>query len=295
MEQLEDLKRKIDSAKDLQSVVKTMKSLAAVQIREYEKAVESLQDYNRTVELGLQAVMKYSDNPIITTSGGIKKNGFGAVIFGSEQGMCGQFNKRIADYAVETMDSMEIPEEERRVLALGERVIAELEEIGQTVDERFPVFGAFVNITAVVQDILIKLEQWRIKEDIDRIVLFFNKPTTGAAFQSNMLFLLPLNLDMLKELKRKKWKSRALPNFRMKYETLFFSLIREYFFVSIYRAVAESLASENASRLSAMQAAEKNIEERLDDLNDKYNRQRQNSITSELMDIVSGFEALTKE
>jgi F-type H+-transporting ATPase subunit gamma len=139
------------------------------------------------------------------------------------------------------------------------------------------------------------LEQWRLKEDIGRIVLFFNKPTTGSAFQSNMLFLLPLNLDMLKELKRKKWKSHALPNFRMKYETLFFSLIREYFFVSIYRAVAESLASENASRLSAMQAAEKNIEERLDDLNDKYNRQRQNSITSELMDIVSGFEALTKE
>lgn len=294
MEQLEDLKRKIDSAKDLQSVVKTMKSLAAVQIREYEKAVESLQDYNRTVELGLQAVMKYSDNPIIT-AGGVKRNGFGAVIFGSEQGMCGQFNKRIADYAVETMNSMEIPEEERRVLALGERVIAELEEIDQTVDERFPVFGAFVNITSVVQDILIKLEQWRLKEDIGRIVLFFNKPTTGSAFQSNMLFLLPLNLDMLKELKRKKWKSRALPNFRMKYEMLFFSLIREYFFVSIYRAVAESLASENASRLSAMQAAEKNIEERLDDLNDKYNRQRQNSITSELMDIVSGFEALTKE
>jgi F-type H+-transporting ATPase subunit gamma len=76
-------------------------------------------------------------------------------------------------------------------------------------------------------------------------------------------------------------------------EALFSSLVREYLFVSLYRAFAESLASENASRLASMQAAEKNIEERLRELSAQYHQQRQMSITSELLDIVSGFEALT--
>ena len=70
------------------------------------------------------------------------------------------------------------------------------------------------------------------------------------------------------------------------------SLIREYLFVSVYRAFANSLASENASRLAAMQNAEKNIGERLEELDVQFHRQRQMTITEELLDIVAGFEVL---
>ena len=69
-------------------------------------------------------------------------------------------------------------------------------------------------------------------------------------------------------------------------------MIRQYLFVSIFRAFAESSAAENAGRLASMQGAEKNIEAQLSDLNMQYHRQRQMSITEELLDIVSGFEAL---
>jgi F-type H+-transporting ATPase subunit gamma len=69
-------------------------------------------------------------------------------------------------------------------------------------------------------------------------------------------------------------------------------LIREYLFISLFRACAESLASENASRLSAMQRADKNINELLDDLQSTFNRLRQSSIDAELFDVVSGYEAL---
>jgi F-type H+-transporting ATPase subunit gamma len=78
----------------------------------------------------------------------------------------------------------------------------------------------------------------------------------------------------------------------MDWEKLFRALIREYLFVSIYRAFANSLASENASRLAAMQSAEKNIEERLEELFTQFHRQRQMTITEELLDIVAGFEAM---
>ncbi len=69
--------------------------------------------------------------------------------------------------------------------------------------------------------------------------------------------------------------------------------VREYLFVSLFRAFAESLASENASRLAAMQRAEKNIEELLEDLNRSFHRLRQSGIDEELFDVIAGFEALT--
>ena len=73
------------------------------------------------------------------------------------------------------------------------------------------------------------------------------------------------------------------------------ALIREYLFISLFRACAESLASENASRLAAMQRAEKNIDELLEDLNRTFHRLRQSGIDEELFDVVSGFEALSGE
>jgi len=69
-------------------------------------------------------------------------------------------------------------------------------------------------------------------------------------------------------------------------------LVLEYLYVSLFRACAESLASENASRLAAMQRAEKNIDELLVDLNRTFHRLRQSGIDEELFDVVSGFEAL---
>jgi F-type H+-transporting ATPase subunit gamma len=110
-----------------------------------------------------------------------------------------------------------------------------------------------------------------------------------------MLHLLPLDMEWFRGLAKKKWTSRSIPIFTMDWDDLFSSLIRQYMFFSLYRALIESLASENASRLASMQKAEKNIEERLNELHIQYHSLRQESITMELLDIVTGFEALTNK
>jgi F-type H+-transporting ATPase subunit gamma len=79
----------------------------------------------------------------------------------------------------------------------------------------------------------------------------------------------------------------------MDWNALFSELIQEYLYVSVFRAFAASLSAENASRLSSMEAAEQNIEDRLDNLEHRFHQVRQHSITSELLDIVSGAEAAT--
>jgi F-type H+-transporting ATPase subunit gamma len=290
MEELERLKRKIKNARDLQSVVKIMKTISASNIREYEQAVESLSEYNKTIEMGFQIVMRNKPKDLLTVKPVEKKRRLGAVIFGSDQGLCGSFNEQIASYAVKKMN--EIESQERIALAVGERVVSRLEEAGQPT-EAHSFYGDHLGITQVMLDVLVKIEEWRIKRKIDQIVLFYNRSVSGAAFDPHMVQLFPLDLEWLNSLAEKKWPCRTLPTFSMDINQLFSSLVRQYLFFTLYRAFVESLASENASRLLSMQAAEKNIEEHLNDLNAQFHRQRQAAITSELLDVVTGFEALT--
>src|SRR5512147_45264 len=98
MQTIESLKRNIQSAQDLLGVVKTMKALAAVSIRQYQKAVESLSEYNRTVEMGLQVVLKRSRGSFAPMRSSSAKR-MGAIVFGTDQGLCGQFNNLITTHA----------------------------------------------------------------------------------------------------------------------------------------------------------------------------------------------------
>jgi len=125
--------------------------------------------------------------------------------------------------------------------------------------------------------------------------LYYNEYVSGANYRPQTLKLLPVDRQWLMNLQKKRWDSRTLPLFTIEWETILRSLIREYLFVSIYRAFANSLASENASRLAAMQNAEKNIEERLEELDVQFHSQRQMTITEELLDIVAGFEAMKED
>jgi F-type H+-transporting ATPase subunit gamma len=292
MEELERLKRKIKNAKDLQSVVKIMKTISASNIREYEQAVDSLTEYNKTIEMGFQIILQ-NKNELLAARPVKEKKRLGAVIFGSDQGLCGSFNEQIAGYAIDKMN--EIEHEKSRALAVGERVIARLEEAGQPIEAHFSFFENHLGITQVMLDVLVKIEEWRLERNINRVVLFYNKPVSDAAFSPHMVYLFPLDIKWLNSLAEKKWPSRNLPTFSMDVDHLFSSLVRQYLFFSLYRAFVESLASENASRLISMQMAEKNIEEHLNDLNVQFHRQRQTAITSELLDIVTGFEALTED
>ena len=290
MQTAEALKRKIQSAQDLLGVVKTMKALAAVSIRQYQRAVESLADYNRTVEMGLQIVLKESLEA--TAASRSQSMRLGAVVFGTDQGLCGQLNNTIVGHALEEMDKTGIPKEERIIIAVGVRTADILEDSGQKVFEILTTPGSTAGITSMVQDITLLLENWRFKIAVERMHLYYSEYVSGAIYRPRTLKLIPVDHQWLVSLRREKWASRTLPTFTMDWDRIFRALIREYLFVSIYRAFANSLASENASRLAAMQSAEKNIEERLEELSVHFHRQRQMTITEELLDIVAGFEVL---
>lgn len=294
MQSTETLQRKIRSAEDLASIVKTMKILAAVNIRQYEKAVESLTEYYRTVEMGLQIVLKRHLARRITVKSAPQKT-LGAIVFGSDQGMCGQLNEQIISHALQIMHYLDVRPAHRLILAVGMRATTSLEAAGQTVQASLSVPGALSSITPLVQEILFVIEEWEKRYHLDRLMLFYSRKLSGASYRPHTVYLLPIDQVWLHNLESKKWPSPVLPTFTMEWDPLFSTLIREYLFVSLHRACAESLASENASRLVAMQGAERNIQERLEELHTLYRQQRQTTITAELLDIAAGFEALTAE
>ena len=281
------LRRKIGGAADLQSVVRTMKALAASSIGQYEQSVRALGDYYRAVELGLGLCLRANQAPLATPArdAGIVH----AVVFGSDQGLVGQFNETIAEFAVRTLADRPGT---LRVQAVGERVHARLGDSGLPLLDPFAVPGSVKGITLLVGQILADSGAAGEDSEVGELHLLYHRPSSGAIYAPVSQRLLPLDAEWARTQAGIPWPTGSLPETLGSAAATLRALVREYLFISLFRACAESLASENASRLAAMQRAEKNIQELLEDLNSSYHQLRQSGIDAELFDVITGFEAL---
>lgn len=296
------LRRQIGSASDLKSVVRTMKASAASAIGQYEKAVAAIADYAHTVELGLGVCLRsaqtnascahspprQADNSLVR-----------AVVFGSDQGLVGRFNEVVVDHAMENLSTLPA---KAQVWAVGERVYSRLLDAGLPPSGSLAVPASVELITQLVGQIL--QEVWVSgNESVGEaaggtLMLFYNRPT-GAGYTPVSQRLLPLDEHWQRELASRPWPAgqsfTPLPEILGTGPQALRAFIREHLFVSLFRACAESLASENASRLAAMQRADRNIGELLTDLGAKFHRLRQSGIDEELFDVIAGFDAMSPQ
>ncbi len=298
MDTLESIRNKTAGAKDLKSVVSAMKAMASSNIVQYQTAVSSLGDYYHTVALGIIAYFKaekiqaISDQQKINKNKNNKDKTICAIVFGSDQGLVGQFNDSIADFVSTSLNALPGKKE---IWAIGERVQLLLSDTGLNATTIYHVPNAVDEITQLVQQILSKSEESQEKQSIDEFYIFHNQPKPGSGYQHVMQRFLPLDEKWKDSLQELQWPTKLPPQIAGAARPTLLALISAYLFTSLFKACAESLASENASRLEAMQRAEKNIGDLLDGLNKKYHRLRQSSIDEELFDVVSGFEALKSE
>ena len=289
----EGMRHQIAGAEDLQSVVRSMKALAASSIGQYESATVALEVYYRTVSLGLAACVRFS-NPSLSSDrdASPKMLNVGAIVFGSDRGLVGNFNEIVADCFHER--SRTFSGTTKRIWAVGQRAQTILVEGAACTVEFLPVPTSVDRITPLVRQILIEVESARAKGEVWEIYLFHNQPKEGSLYEPVSKRLLPLDNLWQEKLIATPWPTKSVPEIMGGVDSVLADFIRGYLFVSLFQACAESLASENASRLAAMQRAEKNIADMLDNLNGTLHRMRQESIDEELFDVISGFEALTK-
>lgn len=289
-ETLEALDRRLHNAGDLKSVVRTMKTLAAVSIVPYERAVCSLADYYRTVELGLIACLSNTDNPPDNHEHGSVPERIGVVVFGSDQGMVGQFNEVLADFVLSELERLP---GKKRLWPVGERIAWRLGARDIDLMPLHSVPDTVEAITPLTADILAGIQQHRETRSVTRILVFHNQPLGANGYRSVRRQLLPFDGEWLRELAALKWPTKMIPQVIPAETETLAALLREYLFVSLFRACAESLASESASRLAAMQAAERKIGDLIEQLQLEFNQARQNSIDEELFDVITGYEALS--
>lgn len=289
MRTLESLQRHIETTVELRTIVKTMKTLAAVSIHQYESAGAALAGYARTVEMGLQIILRQRQ---VLPDRDRKSCCSAAVILGSDHGLCGRFNEDLVRHVTEQPLGRGQSLSQMPLLVVGAKIAAKLEALGGVADVVLTWPGNVEGLTETVQSLLIRLDMLLAARPGAGVLIFHNRRSDEIAVQPHVSQLLPLDGERLLALAGQPWPSRCLPTFSMEFDRLFAALVRQHLFVALFKAAADSLASEQASRLLAMQAAERNIEQHLDEVNAEYRMRRQQQITDEIIDVLSGFEAM---
>ena len=292
MATLEELSRHIEVAEDLQSVVRTMKTISAVGIRRHELAEQAMSWYLETVELGLQVVLRALDG----AASEVRPPSLGrtaVVVVGSEIGLCGAFNERLVTFALESLAATGAGAGERLVLTIGARADASWHAQAEPPAAHAEAPATVEALSRTVGAVLTRLDHWRVEEGVGRLVLFHHRPGERGGATPVRANLLPLDPAWLTALRTRAWSSRCLPTPIGPPEALFRRLVRQLLFARVFTAIIQSRTAEHAERLAAMQAADRSIAEKIDDLHVAHRLTRQDVITSELLDIVSGYEAIT--
>lgn len=281
-----------------------MKAVAAASISDYEQAVTAVGDYYAAVEQGLGACFRDPDLQSTDTAAFTRPTPICVIVFGTDQGLVGQFNDTVANFTLGFLDLLKGSETQypRRsanhsaaysaaplalIWVVGERLSERLSDAGLTLQGRFNVPNSVKAITPLIGNILLSLEALTPLSAQTKLHLIYSRPGNAPSYSPVSQGLLPLDKPWRKNLIEKAWPGRCIPQLLGSKTTTLGALIHEYLFVSLFRASAESLSSENASRLSAMQRADKNIEELLETLGRDYHRLRQAGIDEEMFDVIA--------
>ena len=288
----ETIARKISTAGDLEGVVRAMKALAVASIGQYERSVLALGDYTRTLELALSvALRERGPSPRPRPGSKPAPRPVGAIVFGSDQGLVGRFNEEVVEFAVKALGGL--PGKPTRIWAVGQRAHALLSDTGTTEPAILALPESVAAITPLVGRILVEVQAAIDKGDVVEVWIFHNRPKSGASYEPVGARMLPLDDAWHARITGIPWPTKSLPEVIEGPTPALPALLEGYLFVNLFQACAESLASENASRLAAMQRAEKNIDDMLVGLNRSFHRMRQEAIDDELFDVISGYEALS--
>jgi F-type H+-transporting ATPase subunit gamma len=277
-----------------------MKALSAVSIRLYQQALAALEQSRRTVEFGLCMVL--TREPDLLAALESMPVGSAArrpaappeviVLLGADRGMCGPFNEHVVAHAVEILHPATAAPP--LVLAVGHRLERPCEAAGIPIAAREVMPASPRGMTSTAEAILVHYDGWRERDGAAGLVVVHNRPLATTGYVAHSARLFPPNPRWLRRIARQPWPTRNIPMSPSPARELFPALIRQHLLLSLHQSLAESLASEHAARLVAMQVAERNVEDHRTRLQNDFHRRRQQALDEELLDLVSGYLALTK-
>jgi len=282
---LEHLSRKNDTLTSIRGIVHTMKTLSAINAAPYEQAAQSIEAYHHTVLQGLAAFI-YRTGGISLLAQSTQPSRRLLVVFGSDHGLCGNYNELLANAATEYNTAEPIAEQ--HILCIGSRMRNALLEQQLTPGVVLMPPASADGVGRLAGDIVTHIDSLGRGQPLANlaVTLVFTRRAEHGYQETVTRALLPLDNSLLQPVQR--WQSRSLPDYTMAADTLLSSLVRNHVFASVFRASAEAMVTENATRLALMQQAEESVDEQLEVVKQELSSVRQDEITNELMDIVIG-------
>jgi F-type H+-transporting ATPase subunit gamma len=284
------LRRRLQSTETLRSVVQTMKALATVRIGQVRRAVAALDVSAATLELAFQVLLRHRPD-LALHAPPRRSTAVCAVLCGSDHGLCGPFNERLARHAAEALSAISAIDPAPSLMIAGRRLRPRLARLGYEAERVVHLPANLDAIEAAVAEVVERIESWQEERAVDRVFVIHHQPTSGVAYAPRTVQLLPLDAAWLLELRERPWPSPRLPMAGLEADRLLRGLVRQYLALVLVRAFAASQAAENAARLAAMEAAERNVDERLSELRHAANLERQNAVTAELLDVQAAYLA----
>ncbi len=278
-----EVQARIHSLSELGEVVGALRTVSAARVQQAHVILDSVRQYTTSIQEALGDAARGTARPPRSEEATADAPGF-VVAFGSEHGFVGAFNERVLERAVIQR------RREDQLLIVGARAQMTASERGEQVSWSAPMATQVGGIDEVALRVAERLGQANAAADLQRVILVYTRGAGGTTWRIVTETLLPF--DLRPYLPRR--LDRPLPLSNLPRDVLVDGLIAELLFAELAHAITESFASENAARLSAMESASDNVDRKLEELQRLERELRQEEITTELLDVVTGAEAVNR-
>ena len=285
MANLKNIRSQIKSVTSIQKVTKAMKMVAAAKLRKSQESMEKARPYSERLKNLIADLINDVDRslmPLLEKRKNIKKIGF--VIVTADRGLAGSFNTNIIKKAEQEIDK--IGKDNAELFCIGKKGYEHFHKRNYSIINHYKDFWMSLNYKQAIEMGNNVINAY-VDKKIDSVYVVYNYFKNVGSQKLIHEQLLPLDFE-----KNEKKKKNDIIYEPSKIEIVK-SLVPKYFNTQIWQYLLESFASEQAARMLAMENATENAKDMINDLNLEFNKARQTAITTEMLEIVGGAEALS--
>ena len=295
MPSLDDLKKRIKSVKSTQKITKAMKMVAAAKLRKAQEAAEQSRPYADNMKNLMDSISRgfiQTDSSRNLLTGNDEDKTYLLVLFTSERGLCGGFNSQISKSLKEKIVELQKQNKEVKIICIGKKgydiIKRQYSELIVDTIDLSEIKSVQYGDAKEISDRIIKMY---FDAEFDKCLIFYNKFKSVISQVPTEQQVVPAEI-----VEQTDNEDKVIDNNFIEFEPNEKEILEELlplnFAVQIFKALLESSASEQGSRMSAMDNASRNASDMIDSLTLFYNRSRQAVITKELIEIISGAEAV---
>lgn len=289
MAQLKEIKERISSVKSTRKITSAMKMVSAAKLNRAQKSIAGMLPYSNAMHHILRSVLSLGDDFETSLSRQRPAERVAVVAFSSDSALAGSFNSNVVRELRRALSAYaHLPKEKIFIYTIGKKVFEAAGKLGYTVARNFEGLAArpsYDVLAAFAEELIAQFGA----AEVDRVeVIYHHFKSAGAQVLTRDVFL-PLTLDAAHAQDEEAAK-KILPDYIVEPSSheVFAALLPRSLKLKLYTMLLDSNASEHAARVIAMQLATDNADELISDLTIDYNKSRQQSITSELLDIIGG-------